>query len=114
MRTEVEYLGPSSLVPFIPYETVRDRHQRRVMHAGENLPFIQDWCAALNISLRIQNNSNTYLFDSSTGHRARWTPSTANFSTKTPRVRDFPIIKYYKAHDYLQVLSVLIDFFPFA
>lgn len=51
-------VGRSNLVPFIPGESFRKRHHRRLETNLEMLPAFQEWCAQHDLKVEVTNDGH--------------------------------------------------------
>jgi len=76
---DVQRVGNSHVVPFVPGEGYRERHKRRLGIACETEADLRDWCAEHEITLNVSNEGHHWRFTLPGGTIAEWWPSTAKF-----------------------------------
>lgn len=70
--------GRSRLIPFTPGDAPEERHQRRLEYnltAGRAK--VEEWCAALAITLTVTDEGHHWQFRRADGWIAEWWPSSA-------------------------------------
>lgn len=76
---DIRSSGKSKLVPFIPGEDPRDRHDRRLLINLAHEKEVQEFCLRNRIHFSISNGGHHWIFKRGRFWRAEWFPSSAKY-----------------------------------
>jgi len=96
----------SSVCHFDPGETPKERHQRRLRLAVENMETVAAWCAWRGVEFQAKGGKNNWQFRVVAKRKvASWIPSLGRFWSLRDWLKDGPT--YARCHDWLVLLKML-------
>lgn len=97
---DITSAGRSALVPFVPGETYRQRHGRRLREAHAHLPDLNRIASDSGWKIRVLNQGS--LFEVMAGpHRYEWWPATAKVVVNKKYERGI------HCHDFQQLVTII-------
>ena len=103
-RFDIKSVGRSTLIPYDPNETKKERHDRRLRENLANRQKLIDWCGACGIQGFITNEGHHWRFVREK-KLAEWWPSSAKLVKQKNWNRGIHV------HDYEQAKRLLGEYF---